>query len=104
MWIALEADEPDRAVNIAQNVQPERHPLPVNRAHYWTYYGRALAQLRNHRDDAVSALRTAEDVFPTKVRRDPLVREVVATLLPGAGRDAVGMEIRGLAHRVGLEA
>ncbi|MGH4014487.1 MAG: helix-turn-helix domain-containing protein [Pseudonocardiaceae bacterium] len=102
IWVALEAGEPDRAVSIAQDVQPERHPLPVGRAQYWTEYGRALARLREHRDDAVLALRTAEDIFPTKVRRDPLVREAIATLLPGARRDAVGMELRGLAHRAGL--
>ena len=41
-------------------------------------------------EDAVRALRTAEDLFPTKVRRDLLVR------------DAIGMELRGLAHRASL--
>ncbi|MGH3908254.1 MAG: helix-turn-helix domain-containing protein [Pseudonocardiaceae bacterium] len=102
MWVALEVGDPDQAVSIAQDVHPERHPFPVNQAHYWTHYGRALAGLRGRADDAVRALRTAEDIFPTKVRRDPWVREVVATLLPGARRDAVGMEIRGLAYRTGL--
>ncbi len=102
MWVALEVGDPDQAISIAQDVHPERHPFPVNQAHYWTHYGRALAQVRDRRDDAVRALRTAEDIFPTKVRRDPWVREVVATLLPGARQDALGMEIRGLAYRTGL--
>jgi hypothetical protein len=102
MWLALEADEPDQAVSIAQNVDPERHPFPVNRAHYWVQYGHALARLRGRRDDAVRALRTAEDIFPTKVRRDPLVRDVIATLLPGTRRDAIGTELRRMAHRAGL--
>ncbi len=53
-------------------------------------------------DDAVRALRTAEDLFPTKVRRDPMVRDAIATLLPGARRNAIGMELRGLAHRANL--
>jgi transcriptional regulator with XRE-family HTH domain len=102
MWLALEADEPDQAVSIARDVAPERHPFPVNRAHYWIQYGRALARLRGRRDDAVRALRMAEDIFPVKVRRDPLVREVIATLLPGTRRDAIGVELRGMAHRAGL--
>jgi transcriptional regulator with XRE-family HTH domain len=102
VWLALEAGEADQAVSIAQDVHPERHPFPSGRAHYWMHYGRALAQLRGRRDDAVRALRTAEDIFPIKVRRDPLVREVIATLLPGTRRDAIGTELRRMAHRAGL--
>ncbi len=102
MALALEAGEPDQAVSIARDVHPERHPFPSGRAHVWMHYGRALARLRGRRDDAVRALRTAEDIFPIKVRRDPLVRDVIATLLPGARRDAIGMELRGMAHRAGL--
>jgi len=63
------------------------------------HYGRALAQLRGRRDDAVRALRTAEDIFPIKVRRDPLVRDAIATLLPGARSDAIGTELRRMASR-----
>ena len=102
MCLALEADEPDQAVSVAHDVDPERHPFPVNRAHYWIHYGRALARLRGRRDDAVLALRTAEDLFPTKVRRDPMVRDVIAGLLARSRRDAVGRELRGMAYRAGL--
>ena len=102
MWHALQAGEPDYAVSIAQDVHPERHPFLFGQAQYWVHYGEALARLRDRRDDAVRALRTAEDIFPTKVRRDPMVREVVAALLPGARQDAVGMELRGLAYRAGV--
>jgi hypothetical protein len=101
MWLALEADEPDQAASIAQNVDPGRHPFPVNQAHYWIHYGRALSRLRGRRDDAVRALRKAEDLFPTKVRRDPLVREVLAELLVRARRDDVGRELRRMAFRAG---
>jgi transcriptional regulator with XRE-family HTH domain len=102
MWHAREANEPDRSVSIAQNLHPERHPFAVNQAYYWINHGRALAQLRGRHDDAVRALRTAEDIFPTKVRRDPMVRDVIATLLPGTRRDAIGTELRRMAHRAGL--
>ena len=102
VWLALEAREPDQAVSIARDVHPERHPFLSGRAHYWMHYGRALAGLRGRRDDAVRALRTAEDIFPIKVRRDPLVRDAIATLLPGTRQDAIGTELRGMAHRAGL--
>jgi DNA-binding Xre family transcriptional regulator len=102
MWLALEANEPDHAVRIAGNVHPERHPLPVGQAQYWLHYGRALAQLRGRHDDAVRALRTAEDIFPTMVLRDVMVRDTIAVLLRHSRRDATGEELRGMASRAGL--
>jgi hypothetical protein len=61
-----------------------------------------LARLRGRRDDAVRALRRAEMMNPVRVRRAPFVRDTIAVLLPGARRDAVGQELRGLAYRAGL--
>jgi transcriptional regulator with XRE-family HTH domain len=102
MWLALDADEPDQAVRVAQQIQPEQHPFLVNRSHYWIHYGRALARVRRRHDDAVIALRTAEDIFPAKVHRDPLVRDLIAELLVRSRRDAVDRELRGMAYRAGL--
>jgi transcriptional regulator with XRE-family HTH domain len=102
MYQALEMGEPDQAVSVARGVDPRRHPYAVNRAYYWVHYGRALARLRGRHDEAVRALRTAEDIFPTKVRRDPRVRSALGELLTRLRRDAVGVELRGMAHRVGL--
>jgi transcriptional regulator with XRE-family HTH domain len=100
---ALEAGEPDRAVSIAQQMHPERHPFLVNRAHYWTRYGLALARVRGRHDDAVVALRTAEDLFPTKVLRDPMLRDVIAGLLARSRRDSpMDRQLRGMAYRAGL--
>ncbi len=100
--LALEAGEPDRAVRIAEGLHPERNPFPTNRTYHWVGYGRALARLRGRRDDAVRALRRAETIYPLRVRRDPFVRDTIAVLLPGARRDAVGRELRGMAYRAGL--
>lgn len=102
MWLALEAGEPDQAVRIGQDLRPERHPFKEIRAWYWVDYGRALTRLPKRHSDAVMALRTAEDIFPTKVLRDPFVRDSLAVLLPGARRDAAGEELRGMARRAGL--
>ncbi|MGH3827449.1 MAG: helix-turn-helix domain-containing protein [Pseudonocardiaceae bacterium] len=100
--LALDAGEPDRAVSIAEELNPERHPFPYGQSHHWVGYGRALAQLRGRRDDAVRALRRAETMNPVRVRRNPLVRDTIAVLLTGARRDAVGQELRGMARRAGL--
>jgi transcriptional regulator with XRE-family HTH domain len=102
MWQALEAHEPDQAARIAQEIDPERISLAINRSLYWVHVGRALAQLRGRHDDAVRALRTAESIFPTMVLRDPNVREAIATLLPRIRNDATGTELRRMAHRAGL--
>jgi hypothetical protein len=93
---------PTKRPRSAQQIDPERIPLLVNRSIYWMHSGRALAQLRGRHEDAVRALRTAENIFPTMVLRDPNVREALATLLPSTRRDAIGMELRGLAYRAGL--
>ena len=103
--LALEAKEPDRAVSIGQNVNPDRHPLPVAQAQYWIHYGRALAKLRRRHDDAVMALRTAEEIFPTMVLREPKVRDTLAVLLRHSRRSSpADQELRGMARRAGLQA
>jgi hypothetical protein len=100
--LAIEAAEPDRAVHIAEGLHADQNPFPCNRVYHWVGYGRALAQLRGRRDDAVRALRRAEMIYPLRVQRDPFVRDTIAVLLPGARRDAVGQELRDMASRVGL--
>jgi hypothetical protein len=103
MALALETGEPDRAVSIARQVNPERHPFPVNRSYYWVHYGQALARVRRGQNDAVAALRTAEDIFPARVHRDPMVRDVIAGLLARSRRDSpMDRQLRGMAYRAGL--
>lgn len=100
--LALEAGEPDRAVSISRGLQPQRHPFVTRQAAYWVDYGRALARVRGRQDDAVKALRTAEELFPMRVLRNPFARDVIAELLARSRRDAVGRELRGMAYRAGL--
>src|SRR5262249_8200281 len=102
MYWTLEAGDADQVASIARGVDPERHPFTVNRAHYWALYGRALARLRGRRDDAVDALRRAEQIHPQRVQRDPFIREVLAEMLARSQRDAGGRELRGMAYRAGL--
>ncbi|MGH3709266.1 MAG: helix-turn-helix domain-containing protein [Pseudonocardiaceae bacterium] len=102
MALALEAGEPDRAVSVAQTIQPERHPFKTRQSQYWVDYGRALARLPRRSDDAVMALRRAERLFPIRVHRNPFAREVLAELVVRSRRDAIGRELRGMAYRAGL--
>ncbi|MGH3833679.1 MAG: helix-turn-helix domain-containing protein [Pseudonocardiaceae bacterium] len=104
MKLALEANEPGRALDIAQDVHPEQHPWATRQAAYWVWRGQALTQVRGRRDEAVLALHRAETISPHHVHRNPLVRDVIATLLLGTRRDAIGTELRGMAHRAGLLA
>lgn len=102
MALALEAGEPDRTVSVARLIQPERHPFKTRQAAYWMDYGRALARLPRRGDDAVMALRKAEQLFPIRVQRNPFARDTLAELLVRSKRDAVGRELRGMAYRAGL--
>ena len=103
MGDALETGEAGQAVSVAQQVNPERHPFPANRAAYWRYCGRALTRLRRRHHDAVAALRTAEDIFPAMVLRDPIARDVIVELLARSRRDSpMDRQLRGMAYRAGL--
>ncbi|MGH3857909.1 MAG: helix-turn-helix domain-containing protein [Pseudonocardiaceae bacterium] len=99
----LEVGEYDRAVAVAEGLNPQEHPSPERRATYWADYGRALARLRGRHDDAVMAIRRAEHLHPTRVQRNPFTRDVLAELLPRTRRDSpTGRELRGMAYRAGL--
>lgn len=101
MALALEHGEPDRAVSVAQTMDPRQHPYRSRRAAYFVDKGRALAQVGDN-DQAARVLRQAERVSPHHVHRNPIVREVVAGLVATARQDSVGSELRGLAYRAGL--
>ncbi|WP_158887920.1 helix-turn-helix domain-containing protein [Amycolatopsis anabasis] len=101
--VALESGDHSGAARIAErDVNPDELPSDFRRAAYWVNYGRALAKLPKRRDKAVVALRKAEQISPARVHRNPLARETLADLLARAKRDAVGRELRGMAHRSGL--
>ena len=101
--LALEAGDPERAVSIAQEVNPLDNPFPASRVYHGVGYGRALAHLRGRHDDAVRTLRTAERTSPHRVLRDPFVRNVLAVLLRSSRRGSrVDEELRGMAGRAGL--
>ncbi|HSV64446.1 MAG TPA: hypothetical protein VLJ59_00880 [Mycobacteriales bacterium] len=50
----------------------------------------------------MAAFRRAEQIAPLRLRMHPLAREAVAGMLGRAQRAAVGRDLRGLAHRMGM--
>lgn len=102
MDLAMEADDPARALDVAAGLQPETHPWPERRAVYWIHSARALVGVGGRDREAVVALRRAEKLSEHHVHRSVFVRDVLSVLLTRARRDAVGTELRGLAFRTGL--
>ena len=99
---AVEAGDHERAVAVAEGLNPRAHPSRERQAAYWRGYGRALARLRGRQDDAVVALRRSELLDAPRIQRNPFVREVLGELLFRSRQDAVGRELRGMAYRAGL--
>ncbi len=103
MSVALECGDHAQAATIAEGVRPELLPSVARQAAYWGDYGRVLARLRGRREDAVWALRRAEELFPARVYRHPFTRDMVAELVARTPRDSpAGRELRKMAYRAGL--
>lgn len=102
MYGQLDMKDYEQAVRIGAGLQPEAHLPRLVQADYWVNYGRALARLRSRREDAVTALRRAEHISPSRLYRDPFATDVLAELVSRARDDALGRELRGMAYRAGL--
>lgn len=101
---AVELGEPGKALEIARDVHPQEVPSAARQGMFWADLGRGMATEKATRDDAVVALRRAEEIAPQRIRTNPFVREAVTDLIRRARRDAVGRELRGMAYRMGLSA
>jgi transcriptional regulator with XRE-family HTH domain len=103
MTVALECGDHAQAATVAEGVRPELLPSVARQAAYWGDYARVLARLRGCREDAVWALRRAEDLFPARVHRHPFTRDTMAELVARTPRDSpAGRELRKMAYRAGL--
>ena len=104
---ALEVRDYEQAAAIAESLNPDVLPNLPRRAVYWADYGASCPAhwpgSGGRHDHAVIALRQAEKMSPHHVLRNPFVPDVLAELLPHRlRRDAVGVELRGMAYRAGL--
>jgi transcriptional regulator with XRE-family HTH domain len=101
MDIAMESEEPGRALEIGRTINPRQHPWLTRQSAYWVWVGRGLS-ITGRPEDAVVALMRAEKVSPARLHRNSFARDVLMGLLVNARRNSVGMELRGLAYRAGL--
>ena len=101
--VHLELGNAERGLTIARKVNVEDIPSAGRQATFYSDLGLALARLRGREDQAVMALRRAEDLAPGRVRTRPTVRDTVTNLLPRV-KDSAGIELRGMAHRMGIAA
>lgn len=102
MGIALEHDTPDEAVRIGQSLDPREVPTAYRRAAYHLDLAAALVRT-GHTREAVHELRRAEKTAPQRFANSPLARELVAVMLQRATRNPDGRDLRGLAHRLGVQ-
>jgi transcriptional regulator with XRE-family HTH domain len=100
--IALEADDPVQAAEIAAQVHLDDIPARSRKVAFLIDHARALHALRGHDEDVVNLLHKAEKLGPTRTRKSVWAREIVSEILLRARRDAGGRQLRGLADRMGL--
>ncbi|MEV8372989.1 helix-turn-helix transcriptional regulator [Kribbella sp. NPDC056861] len=102
MSIALEADDPVKAAEVAREIRASDIPAKSRRVAFFIDHARALHSLHGHDAEVVSLLKKADKLGPTRTRNSIWAREIVSELVHRARRDAGGIELRGLADRMGL--
>jgi hypothetical protein len=102
MAVAVESGDGGGAAEIAKSIDPRIIPSPLRQSAYYVELGRGLARDRKNDRAAVHALRQAEDLSPQSTRSNPLVRDVISSMLTRARRDAGERELRGMAYRMGI--
>lgn len=100
--IAAELGDTGAAIETAAQTDLSALPVPHRQVHFWTDYARALATASKDRD-AMVALAKAERAAPQHFRRNPVVRDLVATLINRAKRRAVAGEMTALARKLGID-
>lgn len=99
--LAVEAGEPGRALDYASQVVPDALPSRARLASLAIDRARAYAML-DRTPEAVAELYRAEKVSIPRTHNNPLVRDMVAHLMPKVGRNATGRNLRALAWRMGI--
>lgn len=102
LTFAVEAGDLGRVPELAAAVDVDAIPSTDRRAMYHVELGRGLAERRGSETGAVAAFRRAEHLAAPLVHAHPFAREAIGDLLRRARRDAGGVELRGMAHRMGL--
>ncbi|MEV7778490.1 transcriptional regulator [Kitasatospora sp. NPDC088351] len=92
-----------KAVAAGGGVRPQILSAPGREAAFRADLGRSLAHLRGRDAEAVAALLAAEHVAPQRIHANALVRDTVSDLLDRQLPSHAARDLRGLAHRMGLQ-
>jgi hypothetical protein len=99
--LAVEAGDAGTALERADQVNPADLITQGRVAALHLERARAHAMLGRY-EHAVAELQAGERACALRIRCDPLARDLVATLLERARRQAGGRDLRGLASRMGV--
>lgn len=102
MYGLLEVGDYTKAARTGASLHSLDALSPLGQADYWVTYGRALARVRDRRDDAALALLRAEEISPHRLYRDPFARDLIAELLYRSRGPAVDPDLHDMARRCGL--
>jgi transcriptional regulator with XRE-family HTH domain len=100
--VAAELGDADEAVRVSDRIDLSTVPVPNRHVYYWTDLARAQAAGGEDRE-AMHALARAERAAPQHFRFNPVVRDLVQTLIYRAKRRAVAGEMELLAHKLGID-
>ncbi|MFJ8475723.1 helix-turn-helix domain-containing protein [Kitasatospora sp. NPDC094011] len=92
-----------QAVSAGGGVRPQILEAPGREAAFRADLGRALAHLRGRDVEAVASLLAAEHVAPQRIHANVMVRDSVSDLLDRQLPSHSARDLRGLAHRMGLQ-
>jgi transcriptional regulator with XRE-family HTH domain len=100
--VAAELGDDAEAVRVSERIDLDAVPVPNRWVYYWTDLARALAAGDKDRE-AMHALARAERSAPQHFRFNPVIADLVATLIQRAKRRAIGEEMQSLAHKLGID-
>lgn len=100
--VHIELGNAGRGIELARRVNVAAIPSAGRQATFYSDLALALARVRGREQQAVEAIRRAEQLAPGRVRTRPTVRATVTELLHRTRHDSTGRELRGLAYRMGI--
>jgi len=102
MSLFSEMGEYGRVLEMAEGVPVDSIPVANRRQSYHLDRGRALAHSGKRDKEALIALAQAERAAPAPFRLNPVIRDVVSTMITRAKRRAVAEDLTAMAHRLGI--
>jgi transcriptional regulator with XRE-family HTH domain len=102
MSLFAELGEHGRVLELAEGVPVESIPIANRKQSYYLDRGRALAHSGKRDKEALISLALAERAAPAPFRLNPVLRDVVSTMITRAKRRAVAEDLSAMAHRLGI--